>query len=107
MIRTICDWVELILRKEGDETGMPFIIRCAPTGTAASLIEGMTLHRAFNLDFKGKFFSMPDKLRDQRRAELRNLKFVIIDEVSMMKNEQLYQICTVSKRVPILGTGSL
>ena len=69
VIRILCDWVELILRKEGDETGMPFIIKSAPTGAAASLIEGMTLHKAFNLDYKGKFFSLPDKLRDQRRAD--------------------------------------
>ena len=92
VIRTLCDWVALILMGSGVDTGLPFIIKCAPTGAAASIIEGMTLHTAFNLDFKGKFFSLPDILRDRRRLELRNLILIIIDEVSMMKVEQLYQL---------------
>ena len=92
VIRTLCDWVALILMESGIDTGLPFIIKCAPTGAAASIIEGMTLHTAFNLDYKGKFFSLPDILRDRRRLELRNLILIIIDEVSMMKVEQLYQI---------------
>ena len=93
VIKTLCAHVERILRRDGDETGLPYIVRCAPTGAAASLIEGMTLHKAFNFAFSGKFFSLDDKTRDQKRAQLRNLVLLIIDEVSMVKVEMLYQLC--------------
>ena len=92
VIRTLVQHVELILRKPGDQTGLPYVIKTAPTGAAASLIEGMTLHKAFNFDFRGKFHSLSDKMRDKKRSELKNLKIVIIDEVSMVKAEMLYQL---------------
>ena len=53
----------------------------------------MTLHKAFNFAFSGKFFSLDDRTRDQKRAQLRNLVLLIIDEVSMVKVEMLYQLC--------------
>ena len=93
VIRTLVQHIELILRKPGDETGLPYVIKTAPTGAAASLIEGMTLHKAFNFDFSGKFHSLSDKMRDKKRSELRNLKIVIVDEVSMVKADMLYQLC--------------
>ena len=92
VIRAVVSHVERILRKDGDESGVPYIIKCAPTGAAASLIEGMTLHKAFGFNFV-RFHSLPDRDRDRKRTELRNLVFVIIDEVSMMKADMLYQLC--------------
>ena len=91
VIRAVVSHVERILRKDGDESGCPYIIKCAPTGAAASLIEGMTLHKAFGFKYT-KFTSLPDKDRDRKKAELRNLKLVIIDEVSMMKGDMFYQL---------------
>ena len=35
---------------------------------------------------------MSDKSRDQKRAALKNLRMVIIDEVSMVKADMLYQL---------------
>merc|ERR1712020_22691 len=78
VIRAVVSHVERILRKDGDESGCPYIIKCAPTGAAASLIEGMTLHKAFGFRFV-RFNSLPDRDRDRKRTEMRNLKFVIID----------------------------
>ena len=92
VIKTLVQHIELILRKTGDESEAVYVIKTAPTGAAASLIEGMTLHRAFNFDFRGRFHSLSDRIRDQKRTELRNLKVVIIDEVSMVKAELLYQL---------------
>ena len=93
VIRNLCNWVEKIMRRDGDESGLPYVIRCAPTGAAASLIEGMTLHTAFGFAFSGKFTSLDDRRKDLRREQLRKLVLIIIDEVSMMKVEQLYQLC--------------
>ena len=61
-------------------------------GTVASNIEGQTLHASFGFPFDNKYYSLSDKSRDQKRAELKNLKMVIIDEVSMVKSDMLYQL---------------
>ncbi|XP_071944875.1 ATP-dependent DNA helicase pif1-like [Antedon mediterranea] len=52
----------------------------------------MTLHSAFNFPFNNQFLSLPDKLRDKKRDQLKLLKMIIIDEFSMLKADMLYQI---------------
>ena len=56
-------------------------MKVAPTGTAASNIEGQTLHTAFSFSFDGKTYSLSDKARDLRRKILCNLKMIIIQGV--------------------------
>ena len=60
--------------------------------TAASNIDGQTLHSSFGFSFDNKHYSLSDKIRDEKRAALRNLKIVIIDEISMVKSDMLYQL---------------
>ena len=84
--------MQKILQKEGDEIDCPCVIKTAFTGTAASNIEGQTLHASFGFAFDNKHYSLSDKSRDQKKAALKNLKIVIIDEVSMMKSDMLYQL---------------
>ena len=86
VIKTLAQWVQQILQKHGDAFNSPYVIKSAFTGTAASLIEGMTLHSAFGFDFGNKHYSLSDKTRDAKRNILRNLKLVIIDEISMVKS---------------------
>ena len=62
------------------------------TGCAASNIQGQTLNAAFGFSFDNQYRSMSDKVRDKRRAELQNLKLVIVDEVSMVKADMLYML---------------
>ena len=52
----------------------------------------MTLHSAFGFSFENKHYTLSDKTRDARRNILKNLKMVIIDEVSMVKADMLYQL---------------
>ena len=92
VIKTVVQHVERILRRSGDASEQPYVLLCAATGAAASLIEGITLHKAFNFDFSGKHFSLSDKIRDTKRTQLKNLRILIIDEVSMVKSDMLYQI---------------
>ena len=92
VIRTIIEWMERILRKEGDSPDHPYILACAPTGTAAAIIKGQTLHHSFSFNFGNEFMSLSDKARDVKRTLLRNLKAVIIDEISMVKADLLYQL---------------
>ena len=92
VIRTVVHHMESILRKSGDESEQPYVLLCAPTGAAASLIEGITLHKAFNFDFSGHHYSLSDKMRDLKKMQLKELKLLVIDEVSMVNNRMLYQI---------------
>ena len=85
-------WFEKILRQSGDDPEKPYVLVTAFTGTAAANIDGMTLHSAFNFNFGNEFLSLGDKTRDEKREYLRNLKLVVIDELSMLKADMLYQL---------------
>ena len=76
VINVLAQWVHIILQKEGDNFDCPSVLKVAPTGTAASYIEGQTLHTGFSFSYDGRPYSLGDKARDQRREALRNLKMV-------------------------------
>ena len=92
VIKILAYWVQYILQKPGDAFNSPYVIKSAFTGTAASLIEGMTLHSAFGFEFGNKHYSLSDKRRDAKKNILRNLKLIIIDEISMVKSDMIYQL---------------
>ena len=92
VIDALSSVTEKILRKAGDDPNHPYILRTAFTGNAALIIKGQTLHTAFNLPFGNEVLSLSDKLRDERRTLLQNLKLLIIDEISLVKSDILYQI---------------
>ena len=92
VIKSVSHWVKKILKQSGDSADHPYVVRTAFCGTAAANIEGQTLHSAFGFSFDNKFYSLSDKSRDQRRDIMKNLKLVIIDEISMVKSDLLYQI---------------
>ena len=92
VIHIVSKWCHSILSKEGDETEYPYILKTAFTGTAASNIEGQTLHTSFGFNFDNKHYSLSDKTRDEKRTLFKNLKIIIIDEVSMVKSDMLYQL---------------
>ena len=73
----------------GDDPDKPYVLITAFTGCAASNVDGMTLHSAFNFGFGNEFLSLADKTRDEKREALKNLRMVIVDENSMMKPDML------------------
>ena len=92
VINILKQWIHFILQSSGDSPDCPYIIVAAPTGTAAANVKGQTLHTAFGFSFGNEHFSLSDKKRDEKRIVLQNLRAVIIDEVSMVKSDQLYQL---------------
>ena len=91
LIKVISQWIQKIMTGAGDDCDTPYLIRVAPTGMAAANIEGSTIHTAFNL-FGSQLLQLSDQKRDMFRDKFKNIEFCIIDEVSMMKSDQLYQI---------------
>ena len=91
-INILKSFLKVILQQPGDNPECPYILLCAPTGTAAVNINGQTLHTTFSFTWGDEHFSLSDKNRDTKRATFKNLKFLIIDEISMVKADQLYQI---------------
>ncbi len=93
LINDIAFWSEYFLRPLFPKNPEHPVVLCvAPTGKAASLISGMTLHSAFNLPFGNEDRSLSDQARERFRCELSNLKILIIDEISMVKSDLLYQL---------------
>ena len=92
VINLVSQWCHLILSKSGDDANCPYILKTAFTGTAASNIEGQTLHTSFSFNFDNKHYSLSDKKRDEKRQIFKNLAILIIDEVSMVKSDMLYQL---------------
>ena len=92
VINILKQWCHLILQQPGDDPDCPYVIVAAPTGTAAANVRGQTMHSAFNFSWGNEYFSLSDKVRDNKRNLLKNLKLVIVDEVSMVKSDQQFQL---------------
>ena len=92
VIDCVSQLVEKIFRTPGDDPNNPYVLRLAFTGNAASIIKGQTIHSALQLPFGNTHVTLSDKLRDLRRKQLTNLRLIIMDEVSLIKADMLYQI---------------
>ena len=112
VIRTISQWVQKILQQEGQSPDCPSVVVTAFCGTAAANVDGQTLNSSFGFAFKNEHHSLSNKSRDMRRAILRYLKLVIVDEISMVKADMLYQLDLrlqeiTEKDLPFGGIGVL
>ena len=92
VIRLIAQWAQKILIQDGQDVDCPCVVITAFCGTAAANVDGQTLHSSFGFSFNNDHNSLPDRSRDKRRAILRHLKLVIIDEISMVKADMLLQL---------------
>ena len=92
VIGVLTEWMEHFFRKSADDPNHPYIIKAAYTGSAAVIISGQTLHSAFKMPFSNKFERFSNEERDKRREMLQNLQVVIIDEISFVKADMLYQL---------------
>ena len=89
-IATSCEYFWRLDNKDIDDPDIPAVLKLAPTGKAATGIDGMTMHQALRFTYSTKFLTLAENVRQMIRNSLSCLKLVIIDEMSMMKPDQLY-----------------
>ncbi len=78
--------------KEGDNPEDCRILLCAPTGKAA-YINGLTYHSTLKFQANSSEYRKPScDVLNTLQCKYRNLKVVIIDEVSMLGNKMLKNI---------------
>ena len=93
LIQVIAQFVEHFMSIFTDkDPERPAVVKVAPTGKAGHNIMGMTYHSAFSIPWGNQSFSLSDKSRDTKKSQLSELKVVILDEMSMLKADALYQI---------------
>ena len=92
LIDVLSQYTEKTFRTPGDAPNQPYVLRLAFTGSAAKLIKGQTIHSVFKFAFNNEIRSAPQQSRDQMRSDLQNLRIIIIDEISLVQAEMLYQI---------------
>ena len=85
-------FLQKILCKSGDVPDHPYIVKMGYTGTAAAIIDGQTINYTFQLPLSNEIISLGDKVRDLRKKQLENLIVIIIDEISLVRSDMLYQI---------------
>ncbi|XP_071574634.1 uncharacterized protein [Temnothorax nylanderi] len=88
LIKTIKCWIKQNLNKD--------TVVAAPTGIAAFNIDGLTVHRVWQLlvahGDTPKYTQLSDHVLKVLRAELKDVHLIIIDEVSMISNLTLAYI---------------
>ena len=92
VISVLAKWVHHILQKPGDDPDCPYIVISAFTGSAASNVNGQTLHSVFSFNFGSEFLTLSDKKREEKRMMFKNLQVLIIDEISLVDSDMMYKI---------------
>ena len=92
LISSIYTLVTETLKKPGDNPDCPYVLLTAFTGSAASNVNGQTLHTTFSFKFGTSYLSMPEKQREEKRALFQNVRMVIIDEISLISSDMLYNL---------------
>ena len=62
VIDALAKWIQHVIVQSGDGPQFPHTVKGAPTGAAASIIEGQTMHSLFSFSFGNEFFSLSDKI---------------------------------------------
>ena len=93
LIKVLSFWFEyLLITNDEKDLNMPVVIRCAPTGMAANNIDGLTVCSAFKFKFGHNHIPLDARNRTSYQDTLSHLQLVIIDEMSMVKADDLYKI---------------
>ena len=75
--------------------GKPKVLLLAPTGVAAVNIDGTTIHSALHIPvgyFGRNLPGLSNKMKSNLRNKYLKLKVLVIDEISMVSNDMLFNI---------------
>jgi DNA replication protein DnaC len=103
LINVISQHFHHIMLRDGDDLDCPYVLLSAYTGTAAANVDGQTLHTLFSFNFGAGFMSLSDKMRDEKRNLYKNVKILIIDEISLVDSDMLYKIDLRLREITQLG----
>ena len=92
VINSLYNMLTDMLRQPGDDPNCPYVVLSSFTGAASANINGQTLHSLFSFKFGTTFLSMSEKQRADKRLLFKNLKFVIVDEISMVSADLFYNL---------------
>ena len=91
-------------KKAGDDPCCPYVVLTSFTGAASANINGQTLHSLFSFKFGTTFLSMTEKQRAEKRLLFRNLRCVIIDEISMVSADLFYNLDLRLREITMVDT---
>ena len=91
-IRVLKLHAEKILREPGSHPHKPRVLVMAFTGKAAALVDGITIHSAFDFKFGTEHTPLSDQKLAKFRDLLSELHLIIIDEYSLLAVDLLYKI---------------
>ena len=110
LIKTIFMSISKLLFFKGGDPEKPRILILAPTGVAAINIDGTTIHTALGINVGHKLYPLNDRQRGILRNNLSEIKFIIIDEISVVSivlsyqiHQRLNEIFGVSTELPFPG----
>ena len=103
LINVISQHFHQIMLRDGDDLDCPYILLSAYTGAAAANVDGQTLHTLFSFNFGAGFMSLSDKMRDEKRNLYKNVKILIIDEISLVDADMLYKIDLRLREITQMG----
>ena len=81
-----------IFQQAGDDPNLPYVVLTSFTGAASANINGQTLHSLFGFKFGTTFLSLSERQRAEKRALFKNLRCIIIDEISMVSADLFYNL---------------
>lgn len=88
--------VSLLTRAKFQEVNAAPILRCAPTGVAASGIHGDTIHRLFaippQVHSSAYMENLSAEVKTKLKTDLRKIKLLVIDEISMVGINRWMQV---------------
>ena len=93
LIKTIFKSNSKLLSFKGGDPEKPRIFILAPTGVTAINIDGTTtIHTALGINVGDMLYPLNDSQRGILRNKLSEIKFIIIDEISMVSSVLFYQV---------------
>ena len=91
-IKTIFMSISKLLSFKGGDPEKPRILILAPTEMAVINVDETTIHTSLGINVEHKLYPLNDRQRGILRNNLSEIKFFIIDEISMVSSVLFYQV---------------